>query len=502
MPDGLLGHTVPRIWTPPLRNLTRETSYGYAVIDFARDVLQEPLDPWQEWIAIHAGELLEDGRPRFRTVLILVARQNGKTHLLKVLALYWLFVETVALVVGMSTNLDYARESWEKAVEMIEDSELLSSLMPVDRNGGIRRANGEQQITTQEKARYKIAASNRRGGRSLSIDRLILDELREHRDWSAWDAAIPAMNARPKAQAFAISNQGDDESVVLDSLRDSAIEFINTGDGDRRLGLFEYSAPEGADVLDPSAWAAANPNLGRRLDVDTIAGPAARAKAAGGQQESGFRTEVLCQRVKALDAAIDPGRWAAAKNVGTLDGLRDRLAACIDVSPDGQHATLAVAATNDDGVTRVEVVTEWTGITALDALRRDLPGWISRVKPRTLGWFPGGPAASLAADLRTKGGTRVGIADLPGLVVEEIKAEVASVCMGLAEQVDSGVLLHSGQAGLDLHVLSASKLRTGDVWRFSRRGDGQCDAAYAAAGAVHLARTLPKSKGKVRIVTA
>lgn len=499
-PEGLKGHTVPRIWTPPLRDLTRETSYGYAVIDFARDVLNEPLDPWQEWIAIHAGELLEDGRPRFRTVLILVARQNGKTHLLKVLALYWLFVETVALVVGMSTNLDYARESWEKAVEMIEGSDLLSSLMPVDRNGGIRRANGEQQITTSEKCRYKIAASNRRGGRSLSIDRLILDELREHRDWSAWDAAIPAMNARPAAQAFAISNQGDDTSVVLDSLRDSAIEFINTGEGDRRLGLFEYSAHEGADVLDPDGWAAANPNLGRRLDVDTIAGPAARAKAAGGEQEAGFRTEVLCQRVKALDAAIDPGRWAEAKNVGALDDLKDRLAACIDVSPDGQHATLAVAATNGDGVTRVEVVSEWSGITALDALRRDLPGWIKKVRPKTLGWFPGGPAASLAADMAA-GGTRGGIADIPGLTVAGIKAEVAAVCMGFAEQVDSGVLLHSGQAGLDLHVLSASKLRTGDVWRFSRRGDGQCDAAYAAAGAVHLARTLPKSVGRIRIIT-
>ena len=265
------GSVEPRIWTPPLRELTPDTSYGFAVIEFAREVLDEPLDPWQEWIAVHAGELLEDGRPRFRQVLILVARQNGKSHLLKVLALYWQFVERWPLIVSSSTNLDYAREAWEKAVQMAESSGLLSPLIPPN---GVRRASGEQCLTTTDGCRHKIAASNRKGGRSLSIDRLVLDELREHRSWEAWNAAVPATNARPYAQIYAISNQGDDESVVLNSLRESALGFMSTGDGDPRLGLFEYSAPDGCDLDDENAWAAANPNLGHRLDVDTIVGAA------------------------------------------------------------------------------------------------------------------------------------------------------------------------------------------------------------------------------------
>ena len=114
LPDG---STTPRLWTPPLRDLDdHRASYGHGVVEFARDVLGEPLDAWQEFAAVHAGELLPDGRPRFRRVVILVARQNGKTHLLRTLALYWLFVVQWPLVVGTSTNLDYARESWEKAV--------------------------------------------------------------------------------------------------------------------------------------------------------------------------------------------------------------------------------------------------------------------------------------------------------------------------------------------------------------------------------------------------
>src|SRR5690349_15886926 len=100
--EPVLGSTVPRLWTPPMRELTPETSFGFDVVDFARDVVGRPLDPWQEWVVIHAGELLEDGRPRFRKVLVLVSRQNGKTELGVMLTLFWLFVERVPLVLGTS----------------------------------------------------------------------------------------------------------------------------------------------------------------------------------------------------------------------------------------------------------------------------------------------------------------------------------------------------------------------------------------------------------------
>jgi hypothetical protein len=54
---------------------------------------------------------------------------------------------------------------------------------------------------------------------------------------------------------------------------------------------------------------------------------------------------------------------------------------------------------------------------------------------------------------------------------------------------------------LDAHIAVAEKSATGDAWRFTRKGAGHCDAAYAAAGAAHLARLLPKVS-KPRIVVA
>jgi hypothetical protein len=480
----VLGRTEPRLWTPPLRELTPETSYGFAVIDFARDVLQEPLDAWQEWVAIHAGELLEDGRPRFRTVLILVARQQGKTHLLKVLSLFWLYVEQFPLILGMSTNLDTAREAWEKAVDAAESVEALASLTP---SNGVRRANGEQCLTTSDRCRYKIAASNRRGGRGLTVDRLVLDELREHRDWSAWNAATNALNARPYGQAFAITNQGDDESVVLNSLRDNALQFIQTGEGDERLGLFEYSAPEGADLLDLEALAQANPNVGRRVDWDTLLGPARRAKVAGGEEEAGYRTEVMCQRVRHLDPAVDLDRWAECSSPDSMDNVKNRTVLVFDVAPDGQHATLAVAARTDDEKVRVELVESWSGIGCVSQLIADLPGWLERIKPRAIGWFPAGPAAAVAADMAESRSRHWPPA---GVQIEELR-DTAAVCMGFSEDVKGDRILHSNQALLNDHVAAVQKLKTGDRWVFSRRGHGHADAAYAAAGAAHLAKLMP-----------
>lgn len=467
---------------------------------------------------IHAGELLPDGRPRFRKVLVLVSRQNGKTELLVVLTLFWLFVDQVPLVLGTSTKLDYAAESWKKACRIARRVPSLRSEIPA--KGGIRKANGEQVLwradaleeDLDEGSRYKIAASNEEGGRSLTIDRLVLDELRQHHDYTAHDASVPATNAVPDAQIWALSNAGSDRSVVLNDMRDAALAFIKTGEGDERLGIFEYSAPDGASPLDLGALAQANPNLGRRIDPDALLGDARTAMQKGGLKLAGFKTENMCMRVRVSDPAIDGEAWAGpCKLPGTLSEARGRIALCLDVSLDSQHATLAAAAMLADGRVRVEIVQAWSD---LAKLRRDLPGVVARVKPRKLGWFPNGPAASLTADMKSR--RREGdIAAWPprGVEVDELKSEAPAVCMGFAALVAAGEVVHSDDPLLNAHVGGAEKLQRGDAWVFTRKGAGpvkaedapgsedgavvgHVDAAYAAAGAVHLARTMPAPAGK------
>jgi hypothetical protein len=462
------------------------------VIHFAAVVLREPLDPWQQWLVIHLGELRPDGVPRFRQVLVIVARQNGKTHLCKVLALFWMFVEKHSMVFGTSTDLEQAKEAWEAAVKLAEDTEELADRMP-PRPRHKKIGNGQQVLLTAHGSRYKIGASNSKGGRGKTIPRQIGDELREQRTWDAYKAANYAMNGLRNAQLVFITNMGDDTSVVLNEKRGEALDAIASGDTRSHLAIFEWSAPPGSHPTDARALAAANPQFGRRMDPEVLL-EQARAVARPGADPAalaGFQTEVMCMPVAQLDPAIDPAGWLAGRRPSPIAlDLRARLAAVVDVSRDQQHAALVVAL-HDAGRTRIEAVKSWEGPQALTECLRDLPGLLRAIRPRLFGWFPGGPAATLAAALkdRTKD---TGRSWAPrGTRVAEITAETPAVCMGFAQQVAAGLVDHSGQEFLDAQAEGAEKLWAGDRWVFTRRGSGYVDGMYAAAGAVHLARTIP-----------
>lgn len=102
------GKTEPRIWTPPLRKLTRETSLGFAFCDFC-EVLGVELLPWQKWLAVHALETVDEGagwRFRFRYVLILISRQNGKTYFEVLMNVFFTYGLKSQLVLGTAQNLD------------------------------------------------------------------------------------------------------------------------------------------------------------------------------------------------------------------------------------------------------------------------------------------------------------------------------------------------------------------------------------------------------------
>lgn len=523
-PVPILGSITPRLFTPPAVSgapgpcgcgcaLTEDTSYGFDVVRFAADTLGVPLDPWQRWLVIHAGELLAGGSPRFRRVLVLVARQNGKTMGLVVLTLYWMFVEQQLMILGTSTKLAYAKEPWEKAHKLALQVPELSAEIPYGKTRGMRKAAGQEEWRTtsrevdgtpREVSRYVVSASNEEGGRSLTLNRAVCDELRQHHDYSAYNASYYAMNAVPDAQWFALSNAGDDRSVVLNDLRemsgvvdDRMTERVQARD----LGLFEWSAPRGSDPEDQRALAMANPNVGRRLLWTVLLEGARAAKAKGGAVLAGFLTESMCIRVASADPAVDMAAWERGRLAGTLEAVRSRVALCFDVATSMQHATLYAASVIPGGKVRVEFVKEWIGTGCADRAARELPALVRKIRPKTFGWLPSGPAAATAAAIADRAlPNQVRVWPPHGVTVEEIRGEVSAVCMGFAETVDAGQVVHAGDPLLDAQLAGAERLIRGDTWVFSRRNEGDCDAAYGAAGAAHLARTMPASIGKPRLV--
>ena len=506
--DTIRGSVLPRIWTPPLVTgppggcpcgcaLTNETSYGFRLIRFA-DMIGWPFDEWQRFLAIHVGELLPDGRPRFRTLLIIVARQNGKTVFARVLILFWMFVQRVGLTVATHLDRGEAKKSWQSTVDIAEAVEWLKIELPDYHQ---RLQPGEEDFWNIHDAHYVFKAPNRRAGRGRTINRAHLDELREHYNREAFAAVVGGMRADRYAQLVATSNQGYSNGVVLKSLREAALRYIATGQGDRRLGLIEWSAPEGSLPNDIRALAMANPDLNNRIDAEALLADAETAMAEGGEALDEFYTEYMCLAREVLNPAIDLAVWAARgpkpdRPAIKLADHRDRLAVCLDVSRDNGHVTLAGAAVVD-GKVHTGVIAGWESTAAM---RRELPGVIEAIRPRVLAWFPKSPTAAVMVELaKPRRGTTTAKRWPPRLVkLVEITSETPAVCMGFAEQIESDELRHDGHALGAAHVGNAVQRPQGELWVFDRRGAGHIDALYAMAGAVHEARALPPPLVPVR----
>lgn len=484
----ITGKTQPRVWTPPLRPLRRETSAGFAFAEFC-ELAGEPLLPWQRWLAIHALELNRDRGFRFRIIIVLVARQNGKTQWARLLALFRLYVTGARLVLGTAQELSMARETEAGCIEIIRACPYLAAdLAEVRRAAGDEMfrvageityddAEGDESFTLAAGGRYKIAAPSRRAGRGLAVDLLYIDELREWRSMAPWSAMSKTTSARENGLIVATTNAGDDESVVLNQLHDAALSGR-----DDSIGVFEWSAPENCELDDPAAWQAANPGLGL-----TVSAAAIRTALISDRPDD-FRTEVLCMRVPRLDGAVDYGAWQACHDpAGDMTAYRDRLAACFDVSPDSQHATLAVAARIPDGRVRVKIAGAWK---STDLARAALPPLLGEIRPRVTAWFPSGPAGAFASILRARPGN-----------IEITGTRAAECSMELADLVRARRILHAGEDILDAQVRGATRISSADGWRFGRKGDGHVDAVYAAAGAVSAALAMPEPKrARIRIL--
>lgn len=360
----MIGYTEPRIYTPPLRELTEETTLGFAAIEYAKTVLRKTLYPWQEWVLIHifeiVGELGGDWHFRYRTVLILVSRQNGKTVLSEVIASFCLNVLGVHSIFGTSLSLNKAEEVWEAVISDQETIPLLAA--DIDR---VARVNGNKQLVLTGLRRYKVGAPTRRAGRGDSNDLVMLDELREHRDWETWAAAAASINAMPNGIIICFSNAGDPDSVVLRQIREQGIAAIEGtkaenfgGEVDASsLGLFEWSAPDGAETNDMEALAQANPALGYGKLTER-----ALLSNRSTFPENKFRSECMCQQVETiLPSPFPDGAWDGGLDMQSSIAAESELFFGLDLSHDRRWSTIAVCGQREDGHYHIEVVARRVG---------------------------------------------------------------------------------------------------------------------------------------------
>jgi len=461
------GATKPRLQNAPLKGASRIDEIEKFLADCKLELL-----PWQRYVLTDMLKVDKTGKWRRKTNLLLVARQNGKTHLARIRILAGLFIFGEMNIVAMSSNRGMALDTFRKVVDVIEDNPHLMAQVKQ-----IRVANGQESVELLSGARYEIVAATRDGSRGKTADLLYIDELREI-DEDSWTAAKPITRARPNSQIFMTSNAGDAFSTVLNDLRSRCLSYPPA-----TMGFWEYSADDFAKINDKDAWYQANPALGYLIDEETI------AEAIATSSVEASRTETLCQWVSALkspwpyrafedltvqDLKIEPGRL-------TIFGM--------DISVNKKMASLVAGQIQDDGKVAVGVIAQFESQIAIDELKMaiEVNEWAMKYKPRMI-CFDKYSTMSVAERLAQSGHK---IQDMSGTVFYQ-------ACSDLYDALVNARIVHIGQPSLVDSMNNCAAKETDAGWRIVRRKSaGDVSAAISLAMVVHQ---LLKPQSKPQII--
>lgn len=450
----LRGATEARIHTP----LHKGKSEMQAVADLA-DLIEKPLLPWQRWVLDDFLSIDDKGEYRRRTGVTMVARQNGKTHLARMLILYKLLQGK--RVLAMSSNRNMALDTFTQTAMLFEEYDFLK-----DQVKAIRYANGTEKILLKNGGLYEVAAATRDGSRGKSVDFLYVDELREITE-DAWIAARPTVRAKPNSQTFATSNAGDAFSTVLLDMRGRALDYPPS-----TLGWYEYSAPQFSKLNDKQAWAYANPALGYLFDESVI-----EESIATSSQEAS-KTETLCIWIDSLQSPFPSGSWEAVcdPDIKISEGAHTVFA--FDVSPSKRYASLVGGQILPDGNIGLALIQSWENSVAVDdlAIARDIKTWCDRYRPKAV-CYDHYATETIAERLRHSG---VKTEDIVG-------ARFYTACADFLDAIVNKRVRHAGQPELDKQMNNVAAKENDSGWRIvKRKSAGDVSAPIGLAMVTHV----------------
>ena len=419
-------------------------------------VLGRPFMPWQrDTLSITQEFDPTTGLRHYRTVILVVPRQAGKTTALEA-QLTW-----ESQRVAGSTSVYMAQTQNYAGDRLLELHDKRLALSPLFR-GRCRpiRSNGRQRIIWANTSLTATSANNDTAGHGLTVNgSAVVDEAFAHVDLTSVNALSPTMVTCPDPQLWIVSTLGDGTDGLLQHFQDVGSASLHDPDTD--VCYLEYSAEPGAPTTDPATWWATHPALGHTISERTLRSELNR------MGEAEFDRAYLCRRrPESIDAKISPEVWARQYREGVTPAGRYVLA--VDVAHDRSSSTIAVV--GDVAGRRGElvgIIDRQAGTSWIVPALRDL------VRARR-------PAATVV-DRRSPAGSLINrIEAAIGPVLEPDTVQFGMSAGVLYDELDAGTLWHAGQPDLDIAAAQARTRPLGDAWTWNRR-ESPCDIAPLCA---------------------
>ncbi len=420
-----------------------------------------PLLPWQEYVLKDMLTVDKSGNWVRKTNLLLIARQNGKTHLARMLILAHLLKWDSRNVLIMSSNRSMALDTFRQVAQVLETNDHLKGFVKQ-----IRYANGTESIEMLDGRRLDVVAATRDGSRGRTADFLFIDELREINE-EGFRAAIPTTRARPNSQTLLTSNAGDAFSTVLNGMRERALE-----NPPKSFGYYEYSAPQYCKITDRSGWAQSNPALSYMISEEAL------EEAVATSPIENTRTELLCQWIDSLSSPWPHGVLEETSDSALSIPVGGYTVFAFDVSPSRRNASLVAGQILPDGRIGVGILQTWESQVSVDDLKIavDIKAWADQYRPRQI-CFDKYTAQSIADKLANA-----------GQIVQDISgASFYQACGDLLDALVNKRLVHAGQANWIQQMNNCAAKVNDSAWRIvKRKSAGDVSGSIATAMCVHM----------------
>lgn len=422
--------------------------------------------PWQQMVADVGGELdPETGRPAYRSVIVTVPRQSGKTTLVLgwevQRAIGWaeMLGQPQRIAYSAQTGNDARKKLLEDQVPVLERHRKVLGILPGTR--GIQRGMGNEGVIWRNGSRMGLLASSEDSGHGKTLDLGVKDELFADADLRRDQALIPAMITKPYAQVLTASTAGTDASIALNLEVSRGRAAVESG---ARSGTayFEWSALPGTDPDDEDAWWEYMPALGLTVELEQI------RHARQSMTEAEFSRAFQNLPTKAEDRVIPPAAWDLVCGGDELV-IEGKPTFAFDVNAESTGAAILVI--SPDRV--IEVIDARPGVSWI-------PGRIAELEKRHSHptWAHDGAKTSPVASL------------LPDIRVAHPKpiTDLAAACGAFYNAVADGTIRVRRDQALDRAVEGAVRRSVGDGWVWSRKNStvdiSPLVAATLAVGAV------------------
>lgn len=336
------------------------------------------LEDWQAFAGCSIFGWIDPatGARRFRRFYIEVARGNGKSFLLAVLALYMLAAdgESGAEVYSAATTRDQAKIVFKTAQEIVRRSPEMRAALGVE-----SQAHAITQASTASAFIALSAEDNTLDG--LNTHFASIDELHAHKTRGVYDVLETSIAKRLQSMLGMITTAGSDRNGICYEIREDLVQILEGRATDDTFWGVIYTIDEGDDWRDETAWARANPNLDVSVNRATLRALAKKAERRPAARNA-FLTKHLDVWVSVNAALFDPEAWSACgdPNLAAEDWSDEPCIVAADLAGknDWSVHVRVHRRLDNDGKTKFAVFARhYTNEAYIDDARvAALPGWV------------------------------------------------------------------------------------------------------------------------------